>query len=66
MNLSIVEAWWLKILGNFGIFLVSLKLGKIHVLGDSLFGAPHASVNIPEVRKIDLHDVNGSYEDDNF
>ncbi len=36
------------------------------MLGDSLFGAPHASVNIPEVRKIDLHDVNGSYEDDNF
>lgn len=34
------EARWIETLGNFGIFPMTLKLGKIHVLGDTLSRAP--------------------------
>ena len=35
-KLSRREARWLGTLGNFGIFPITLKPGKIHVLGDVL------------------------------
>ena len=37
---------WLETLGNFGIFLITLKPIKIHELGDTLSRAPRASVNV--------------------
>jgi hypothetical protein len=40
-SLSRREARWSEILGNFGVFPITLKPGKIHVLGDSLSRAPH-------------------------
>ena len=45
---------------------LNLKPGKIHVLGDTLSRAPHASVNNIEILKFDLEDVVGDYEDDKF
>ncbi len=65
-NLSRREARWLETLGNFGIFPINLKPGKIHVLGDTLSRAPHASVNVLEVLNIDIDDIIGGYEDDKF
>ena len=65
-KLSRREARWLETLGNFGIFPINLKPGKIHVLGDALSRAPHASVNVMEVLKIDLEDITNGYEDDKF
>lgn len=35
------ESRWLETLGNFGIFTVTLKHGKINVLGDALPEAPY-------------------------
>ncbi len=65
-KMSTREARWLKTLGVFGIFPITLKPGKIHVLGDTLSRAPHASVNDLEILKVDLEDVIGGYEDDKF
>ena len=65
-KLSRREAGWLETLGNFGIFPISLKPGKIHVLGDTLSRAPHASFNSFEVPYIDVDQVIGSYDDDRF
>lgn len=65
-KLSRREARWLEILGNFGIFPINLKPGKIHVLGDTLSRAPHALVNAVDIMKIKTEDVLGSYEDDQF
>ena len=64
------EARWLETLGNFGIFPITLKPRKIHVLGDRLSRAPHAEnvmvVNDVEVPKISFDDVIDGYEDDQF
>lgn len=69
------EARWLETLGNFGIFPITLKPGKIHVLGDSLSRAPHfmkakdladASCNGVEVPFIEIDNILTSYVDDQF
>ena len=43
-SMSRKEARWLETLGNFGIFPINLKPGKIHVLGDVLSRAPHIMI----------------------
>ena len=68
-KLSRKEARWLETLGNFGVFPITLKPGKIHVLGDVLSRAPHApdndvNVNDMEVPFIQFEDVIGEYDDD--
>lgn len=69
-DLSRREARWVEILGYFGIFPITLKPGKIHVLGDTLSRAPHVTntrvVNDIEVLFIQFEDVIGSYEEDQF
>ena len=65
-KLSRREARWLETLGNFGIFPINLKPGKIHVLGDTLSRAPHAIMNVLEVLKIDLNEITDGYESDKF
>ena len=69
-DLSRREARWVETLGNFGIFPITLKPGKIHVLGDTLSRAPHAkgdaSLNDVEVPFIRFEDVIVGYEDDQF
>ena len=40
-SMSRKESRWLETLGNFGIFPINLKPGKIHVHGDVLSRAPH-------------------------
>ena len=40
-KLSNREARWLETLGNFGVFQINLKPGKIHVLGDALSRLAH-------------------------
>ena len=68
-KLSRKEARWLETLGNFGVFPITLKPGKIHVLGDVLSRAPHApdndvNVNDMEVPFIQFEDVIREYDDD--
>ena len=70
-KLSRRESRWLEIMGNFGVFPITLKPGKIHVLGDTLSRAPHAEeanlvVNDVEVPYIDFENVISGYEDDQF
>ena len=65
-KLSRREARWLETLGNFGIFPINLKPGKIHVLGDALSRAPQVSVNFLEVVNFDLGFVLDGYESDEF
>ena len=70
-KLSRREARWIETLGNFGVFPITLKPGKIHVLGDTLSRAPHAdyddvNVNDVEVPFIEFEDVISGYEDDQF
>ncbi len=65
-ELSRREARWLETLGNFGIFLINLNPGKIHVLGDSLSRAPLASVNILEIFQVVPENVTLGYKDDPF
>jgi len=65
-KLSRREARWLETFGNFGIFPINLKPGKIHVLGDVLSRAPQLLVNDLEVLKVDPEDVCTSYDDDEF
>ncbi len=60
------EARWLETLGNFGIFPISLKLGKVYVIGDTLLRAPHASVNVLEVFEVDLDEILTGHEEDKF
>ena len=48
------EARWLETLGNFGIFPITLKPGKILVLGDTLSRAPHASMNSVEMFSLQM------------
>jgi hypothetical protein len=47
------EARWLETLGNFGIFPINLKAGKVHVLGDILSRAPVDSVGLGDRRGCD-------------
>lgn len=70
-KLSRREARWIETLGNFGVFPITLKPGKIHVLGDVLSRAPHAEdadikVNDVEIPYIEFDDVISGYEDDQF
>ena len=71
-KLSRKEARWLETLGNFGIFPITLKPGKIHVLGDVLSRAPHvitgrnASFSNIEVPEINFEDIVTRYDDDQF
>jgi len=70
-KLSRREARWLETLGNFGVFPIKLKPGKIHVLGDTLSRAPHADdsdvvVNDVEVPYIQFDNVISGYEEDQF
>ena len=68
------EARLLETLGNFGIFPITLKPGKIHVLGDVLSRAPHVlngdlsnlNLNDVEVLGVDFEDFIPSYEEDQF
>lgn len=74
-SLSRREARWSEILGNFGVFPITMKPGKIHVLGDSLSRAPHvinssdetsAVLNSTEVPYFDRSEILKNYEDDQF
>jgi len=74
-RLSRREARWLETLGNFGIFPITLKQGKIHVLGDALSRAPHVakpdsdldvSFNTVEIPEFQLDSIIGHYEEDQF
>ena len=40
-NINQKEAWWLDLLSQFGILRMNLIPGRVHVLGDVLFRAPH-------------------------
>jgi hypothetical protein len=69
------EARWLETLGNFGIFSINLKPGKVHVLRDVLSRAPHtissedissAVINGVEIPVVDFSDFSGNYEHDQF
>ena len=40
-NMSEKEARWLDLLSQFGISKITLKAGRVHVLGDALSRAPH-------------------------
>ena len=63
-KLSRREARWLETLGNFGIFPITLKPGKIHVLGDTLSRAPHASMNSVEILSANVEEITDNYEND--
>ena len=63
-KLSRKEARWLETLGNFGIFPINLKPGKIHVLGDALSRVPNARMNTMHITRIAADDIIGDYEDD--
>ena len=70
-KLSRKEARWLETLGNFGIFPITLKPVKLHVLGDALSRAPQIikgemKINDVEVPSIDVNDVLSDYEGDQF
>ncbi len=65
-KLSRKEARWLETLGNFGIFPINLKPGRIHVLGDTLSRAPQTAFNAVEIPFIELDSVIGRYENDQF
>ena len=69
-KLSRREARWVETLGNFGVFPITLKPGKIHVLGDALSRAPHARedphVNDVEIPYIKFDDVISGYDEDQF
>ena len=65
-NISRREARWLETLGNFGIFPINLKPGKIHVLGDVLSRAPHIAVNDLEAVSINEDDIFSCLEEDDF
>lgn len=65
-NLSRREARWIETLGNFGIFPITLKPGKIHVLGDTLSRAPHIHVNDIEVMTPSLDFITDGYKEDEF
>ena len=56
-KLSRREARWLETLGNFGVFPINLKPGKIHVLGDTLSRAPQLLINDLEVLRMDSEDM---------
>ena len=53
-------------MGNFGIFPINLKPGKIHVLGDTLPRAPQLLINDLEVLRMDSEDIFDQYEEDDF
>lgn len=67
------EARWLDLLSQFGIQKVTLKPGRVHVLGDVLSRAPHISrqeaVTVSNMQlstlKLDL-DFSGKYDRDQF
>ena len=67
-KLSRREARWLETLGNFGVFPITLKPGKIHGLGEALSRAPHApedvNINDMEVPFTQFEDSVGDYDDD--
>jgi RNase H-like domain found in reverse transcriptase len=74
-TLSRREARWSEILGNYGIFPITIKPGKIHVLGDALSRAPHVMsssdetsvvVNTTEIPHFDQSDIVRNYEADQF
>ncbi len=65
-KLSRKEARWLETLGNLVSFQLTLKPGKIHVLGDTLSRAAHIAFNALEIPFIELDSVIGSYENDQF
>ena len=65
-NLSRREARWVETLGNFGIFPINLKPGKVHVLGDTLSRAPHIRVNDIEISTPSLEFITEAYKDDEF
>jgi hypothetical protein len=74
-TLSRREARWSEILGNYGIFPITMKPGKVHVLGDVLSRAPHvmnssdetsAVVNTTEIPRFDRSDIVRNYEADQF
>ncbi len=56
------EARWFETLGNFGI----LKPEKDYFLGDTYSRAPHASVNVLEVLKVDYENLTNGYSEDKF
>ena len=70
-KLSRKETRWLETLVNFGIFPITLKPGKIHVLGDALPRAPQilngeTKINDLEVPSIDVNEILSDYEGDKF
>ena len=69
-DLSRKEARWIETLGNFGIFPITLKPGKIHVLGDTLSRAPHVNNNVLindiEAPFIKFEEVIDNYENEQF
>lgn len=70
-DLSRREARELETLGNFEIFPITLKPGKVHVLGDALSTAPLAKVHDVNVNDVEdpyirLEDLIGDYESEHF
>ena len=72
-NMSRKEARWLDLLSQFGISKVTLKAGRVHVLGDALSRAPHVvegpetciDANNMEVNAVEWGiDFSEHYEDD--
>jgi RNase H-like domain found in reverse transcriptase len=50
------EATWLETLGNFGIFPINLKPGRVHVLGDVLSRAPR-TISSEDISSDFINDV---------
>ena len=65
-RLSRREARWIETLGNFEIFPITLELGKVHVLGDTLSRAPHINVNDIEAMTPSLDFITDGYKEDQF
>lgn len=53
-KLSGKEARWLELFGQFGISKMSLRPGRVHVLGDVLSRAPHVMSGILQVGNMEL------------
>ena len=65
-KLSKIEARWIGTLGNFGIFPIIHKPGKIYTPGDTLSRAPYIHVNDVEIRTPLLDFITKGYKEDKF
>ncbi len=73
-DLSRREAGYLETLGNFGIFPITLKSGKVHVLSNAFSRIPqidskaedHSEVSDCEDVQLGPQNIIESYDDDQF